>query len=233
MALNLVMLGPPGAGKGTQARSFAAARGIPHISTGDMLREAVAAGTPIGLRAKAVMAAGQLVSDEIIVGVVRDRLAKPDAQAGFVLDGFPRTVPQAEALDAIVAGRDPLIVVDIAAADDELVQRLTSRRVCGSCGANADVAAPGQALPPACSRCGGALTQRADDREEVIRERLRVYARDTRPLIDYYRRRPTFRSVNGAQAPAAVARDLEAAVRAAAAPRPARDAARPSNGAGA
>jgi adenylate kinase len=232
MALNLVMLGPPGAGKGTQAKTFAAARGIPHISTGDMLREAVAAGTPIGLRAKAVMASGQLVSDEIIVGVVRERLAKPDAQAGFVLDGFPRTVPQAEALDAIVAGRDPLLVVDIAAADEELIRRLTSRRVCGQCGANADVPAPlrqaegrpepgrgtpGHPVPTACGKCGGTLTQRADDREEVIRERLRVYARDTRPLIDYYRRRPTFRSVNGAQAPSAVERDLEAAVNAAAA----------------
>ena len=232
MALNLVMLGPPGAGKGTQAKGFAAARGIPHISTGDMLREAVAAGTPIGLRAGAVMASGQLVSDEIIVGVVRERLAKPDAQAGFVLDGFPRTVPQAEALDAIVAGRDPLVVVDIAAADEELIRRLTSRRVCSRCGANADVAAtlrqaqgrsepgrgtPGEAVPAECGTCGGALTERADDREEVIRERLRVYARDTRPLIDYYRRRPTFRSVNGAQVPSAVARDLEAAVNAAAA----------------
>ena len=217
MALNLVMLGPPGAGKGTQAKSFAAARGIPHISTGDMLREAVAAGTPIGLRAKAVMASGQLVSDEIIVGVVRERLAKPDARAGFVLDGFPRTVPQAEALDAIVAGRDPLVVVDIAAADEELIRRLTSRRVCGECGSNADVPAPGQPAPTTCAKCGGRLTQRPDDREEVIRERLRVYARDTRPLIDYYRRRPTFRSVNGAQEPTAVARDLEAAVNAAAA----------------
>jgi adenylate kinase len=217
MALNLVMLGPPGAGKGTQAKGFAAARGIPHISTGDMLREAAAAGTPIGLRAKAVMASGQLVSDEIIVGVVRERLAKPDALAGFVLDGFPRTVPQAEALDRIVAGRDPLLIVDIAAADDELIRRLTSRRVCGQCGANADVPAPGQPVPTVCGKCGGALTQRADDREEVIRERLRVYERDTRPLIDYYRRRPTFRSVNGAQAPAAVAGDIEAAVNAAAA----------------
>jgi adenylate kinase len=216
MALNLVMLGPPGAGKGTQAKAFAAARGIPHISTGEMLREAVAAGTPIGLRAKAVMASGQLVSDEIIIGVVRERLAKPDAQAGFVLDGFPRTVPQAEALDTIVAGRDPLLVVDIAAADEELISRLTSRRVCGQCGTNADVPASGQPAPTICGKCGGALTQRADDREDVIRERLRVYARDTRPLIDYYRRRPTFRSVNGAQAPAAVAGDLEAAVNAAA-----------------
>jgi adenylate kinase len=233
MALNLVMLGPPGAGKGTQAKAFAAARGIPHISTGDMLREAVAAGTEIGLRAKAIMASGQLVSDEIIVGVVRERLAKPDAQAGFVLDGFPRTVPQAEALDAIVAGRDPLLIVDVAVSDEELIRRLTSRRVCGQCGANADVPGPGQPAPSICGKCGGGLTQRADDREEVIRERLRVYARDTRPLIDYYRRRPTFRSVDGAQAPAAVAGDLLAAVNAAAAFRQAQGAASASSGAGA
>jgi adenylate kinase len=212
MALNLVMLGPPGAGKGTQAKTFAAARGIPHISTGDMLREAVAAGTAIGVRARAVMEQGLLVSDEIIVGVVRERLARADALAGFVLDGFPRTVPQAEALDAVVAGRDPLVVVDIAVAEQELVRRLTSRRVCGQCGANAEVPAPGQAVPGQCTRCGGPLTQRADDREEVIRERLRVYERDTRPLLEYYRGRPGFRTVNGAQAPTAVATDLAVAV---------------------
>jgi adenylate kinase len=162
---------------------------------------------------------------------VRERLAKPDAQAGFVLDGFPRTVPQAEALDLMVAGRAPLVVVDIAAADEELIRRLTSRRVCGQCGANADAPAivreaqghrePGRgtpglaAAPVVCGRCGGALTERADDREEVIRERLRVYARDTRPLIEYYRGRPGFRTVNGAQAPSDVAHDLEAAVSAA------------------
>ncbi len=150
-----------------------------------------------------------------------------------MLDGFPRTVPQAEALDAIVADGDPLVIVDIAAADDDLIRRLTSRRVCGQCGANADLPAPGQPVPTTCGKCGGALTQRADDREEVIRERLRVYARDTRPLIDYYRRRPTFRSVNGAQPPAAVARDLEAAVNAAAAHRQAQGAVCSSNGAGA
>ena len=138
MALNLVMLGPPGAGKGTQAKRFAAARRIPHISTGDMLREAVAAGSEIGLRAKAVMEQGGLVSDEIILGVVRERLAKPDAQTGFLLDGFPRTVAQARALDGMMAGRERLVVVDIAVADDELVRRLTSRRVCSACGANAD-----------------------------------------------------------------------------------------------
>jgi adenylate kinase len=216
MSLNLVMLGPPGAGKGTQAKTLAAARGIPHISTGDMLRGAVAAGTEVGLRAKAVMEQGQLVSDEIMVGVVRERLAQPDAQAGFVLDGFPRTVAQAEALDRLVAGRDPLVVVDIAVADEELVRRLTSRRVCSRCGTNADVPAAGEAVPSTCARCGAALTARADDREEVIRERLRVYGRDTRPLLDYYRGRPTFRRVNGAQAPARVAEDLAAAIAAAA-----------------
>jgi adenylate kinase len=174
-----------------------------------MLREAVAAGTELGLRAKAVMAQGQLVSDDIIVGVVRERLAKPDAAGGFLLDGFPRTVPQARALDEIMSDRGSLLVVDIAVPDEELIRRLTSRRVCSLCGTNADVPAT------ACGKCGGALTQRPDDREDVIRERLRVYGRDTRPLLDYYRDRPTFRSVNGAQPPSAVARDLDAAVDAA------------------
>jgi len=226
MALNLVFLGPPGAGKGTQAKTFAAARGIPHVSTGDMLREAVAAGTELGRQAKAVMESGGLVGDDIIIGVVRERLARQDAQAGFVLDGFPRTVAQAEALDGITAGRDPLVVIDIAAADEELVRRLTSRRVCSVCGANAAVPAlrqvqgrpeqgrgtPGEPIATSCAKCGGALVQRADDREEVIRERLRVYARDTRPLLDYYGGRATFRRVDGAQAPDRVAADLAAAV---------------------
>ncbi|MBP1636410.1 MAG: adenylate kinase [Acidobacteria bacterium] len=218
MALNLVMLGPPGAGKGTQAKRLAAAHAIPHVSTGDMLRAAVAEGTELGRRAQAIMAGGRLVGDDVIIGVVRERLAKPDAARGFVLDGFPRTVPQAEALDAVLAGGDPLVVVEIAADDEELVRRLTSRRVCSRCGANADVPRPGEAPPERCARCGGELTQRPDDREEVIRERLRVYARDTRPLVEYYGGRPTFRRVDGAQPPDAVARDLEAAVASAAAP---------------
>jgi adenylate kinase len=212
MALNLVFLGPPGAGKGTQAKQFAASRGIPHVSTGDMLREAVAARTELGLQAKAVMESGRLVGDDIIIGVVRERLARPDAAPGFLLDGFPRTVPQAQALDGIVAGRDPLIVVDIAVADEELVRRLTSRRVCSECGANADIPARGEAPATACRRCGGMLVQRADDREEVIRERLRVYARDTRPLLDYYSGRPTFRSVDGAQSPDRVGADVASAI---------------------
>jgi adenylate kinase len=212
MALNLIMLGPPGAGKGTQAERFARARGIPKISTGDMLREAVKAGTEIGRRAKAIMDRGELVSDDVMIGIVRDRLDRPDAQAGFILDGFPRTVAQARELDRIIAGRDPLIVVDIAVPEQELVRRLGARMICAECGHNADGAA---AVPGArCSRCGGALKQRADDSEAVVRERLKVYHRDTEPLVEFYRGRPTFRAVDGAQAPDAVAADLAAAIEA-------------------
>ena len=217
MAVNLVMLGPPGAGKGTQALQLARQRDIPHISTGDILREAVQAGTELGRQAKAVMDAGRLVSDDLMVPIVRARLARPDAQRGFLLDGFPRTVPQARALDEMLHGRDPLIVVDLAVADEELVRRLSRRRVCGQCGATVG-ASQSQAEPQTrCDRCGGALVLRADDREEVVRERLAVYRRDTKPLVDFYRDRPTFRAVDGQQAPDAVASAVAAAVDSAAA----------------
>src|SRR6478672_7579592 len=131
------MLGPPGAGKGTQAERFARTRGIPKISTGDILREAVQAGTEIGLRAKAIMDRGELVSDDVMIGIVRERLDRDDARSGFVLDGFPRTVAQAEALDTLMTGRDPLIVVDIVVPEVQLVRRLASRMICEACGANA------------------------------------------------------------------------------------------------
>jgi adenylate kinase len=209
MALNLIMLGPPGAGKGTQAEQFAKGRGIPKISTGDILRAAVKAGTPLGLRAKAIMDRGELVSDDVMVGIVRERLDQPDAASGFILDGFPRTVAQAAALDAIMTGRDPLIVVDIAVPEAELVRRLASRRICESCGLNAEGEAAASGI---CQRCGGKLKQRADDSEAVVRERLKVYHRNTEPLIGYYRARPTFRSVDGAQAPERVTAALVAAV---------------------
>jgi adenylate kinase len=214
MALNLIMLGPPGAGKGTQAERFARARGIPKISTGDMLREAVKAGTEIGLRAKAIMDRGELVSDEVMVGIVRERLERPDARPGFILDGFPRTVAQATALDALMDGRDPLIVIDIAVPEAELVRRLGSRRVCEDCGTNADAAASGGPADDRCRKCGGRLKQRSDDGEAVVLERLKVYRRDTQPLVDFYRVRPTFRSVNGAQPAEGVAADLAAAIEA-------------------
>ena len=212
MSLNLVMLGPPGAGKGTQADRLANANGIPKISTGDMLREAVKAGTEIGLRAKAIMDRGELVSDEVIIGVVRERLNKPDAQRGFILDGFPRTVAQARALDTLMDGREPLVVIDIVVPEAALVERLTSRLVCSSCGTNAEgVLLSAMATTP-CLRCGGQLKQRSDDNEAVVLERLKVYRRDTQPLVDYYRSRPTFRAVNGAQAMERVFTDLTEAV---------------------
>ena len=211
MALNLIMLGPPGAGKGTQAERFAKGRGIPKISTGDMLREAVKAGSEIGLRAKAIMDRGELVSDEVIIGVVRERLGQPDVSGGFILDGFPRTVAQASALDEIMKGRDPLIVLDIAVPEEVLVRRLTSRRVCEDCGQNAEVDGNANGSDR-CQRCGGRLKQRDDDKEAVILERLKVYRRDTEPLVDYYRPRPTFRAVNGAQDADQVAAALASAI---------------------
>ena len=212
MSLNLVMLGPPGAGKGTQADRLATAKGIPKISTGDMLREAVRAGTEIGRRAKAIMDRGELVNDEVIIGVVRERLAKADAQRGFILDGFPRTVAQARALDALMDGRQPLIVVDIVVPETDLVERLTSRLVCSNCGTNAEGVPRSAMATTPCVKCGGTLKQRSDDNEAVVLERLKVYRRDTQPLVDYYRSRPTFRAVNGAQTMERVFADLAEAV---------------------
>jgi len=208
MSLNLLMLGPPGAGKGTQAERFARTRGIPKISTGDILRDAVHAGTDIGLRAKAIMDRGELVNDEVMIGIVRERLERADTADGFVLDGFPRTVAQATALDAIMAGRDSLIVLDIVVPEAELVRRLGTRMICDNCGANAPIG-DGTAL---CVRCGGRLVQRADDDQAVVLERLKVYHVQSEPLVEYYRVRPTFRSIDGAQPPDRVAADLVAAI---------------------
>jgi adenylate kinase len=204
--VRLVMLGPPGAGKGTQAERFARARNLPRISTGDILRAAVFSQTEIGRQAKAVMNAGRLVSDDLVIGIVRDRLAEPDARQGFVLDGFPRTLVQAETLDDLLDGRAPLVVVDIEVPEETLVRRLSSRLICSVCGTTA---APGAEK---CAKCGGELTQRTDDDLNVIRERLRVYARDTRSIVEYYRRRPTFRSVDGDQPQDQVAADIAAAI---------------------
>lgn len=205
-AIRVVMLGAPGAGKGTQAERFAKAHGIPRISTGDILRDAVTEGTPLGRAAKATMDAGRLVGDEIMIGVVRDRLDRKDAEHGFVLDGFPRTVAQAEALDKMLDKSAPLVIVDVEVPEDVLVTRLAGRRICGNCGWNA--------LPAIerCARCGGPLVQRSDDGEHVVRERLQIYTSSTRPLVEFYESRPTFRSVDGDQTLESVAADLAAAV---------------------
>jgi adenylate kinase len=200
------MLGAPGAGKGTQAERFARTRGVPRISTGDILREAVQAGTELGRASKAVMDAGQLIGDDIMIAIVVERLTRPDTMPGFVLDGFPRTVAQAKALDGMVNDRAPIVVVNIEMPEDTLIERLTLRRICASCGWNA---VPGMT---ACAKCGGQLVQRRDDNVEIVRERLRVYDRDTQPLVEFYQARPTFRSVDGDQTPDAVAADLAAAV---------------------
>ena len=173
MALNLVMLGPPGAGKGTQAERFAREHGIPKISTGDILREAVHSGTELGRQVKAVMERGELVGDDLIIGIVRERLSQPDAIAGFVLDGFPRTVTQAEALDEITAARGPVICVEIQVPDEELVRRVRGRRVCEDCGANADAFVhQADALPELCQNTDGAdRSARSGWRGRTIRRR--------------------------------------------------------------
>jgi adenylate kinase len=210
-AINLVVLGPPGAGKGTQGVEFARRHAIPQISTGDILRDAVRSGTELGRRAKATMDAGGLVDDELMIAIVRERLSRQDVATGFVLDGFPRTVAQARALDEIMTGRPPLTVIDIAVPDDALVARLARRRVCGQCGQATSVdLSPGSR----CGRCGGELLLRSDDTEAVVRERLRVYGDATRPLVDYYSARPSFRAVDGNQSPAEVGSALAAAVEA-------------------
>ncbi len=204
-ALNLVMLGPPGAGKGTQAERFAQKHGVPKISTGDILREAVSSDGALGRAAKAVMDAGRLVGDDIMIGIVSERLARGDAKAGFVLDGFPRTVRQAEALDGML-GSQPLVVVDIVVPEAILVRRLASRRMCGRCGHSA--------LPEEtdCPKCGGALVVRIDDGAGIVLERLRVYTEQTAPIVEFYRDRPNFRAIDGTASPEDVQDAICAAV---------------------
>lgn len=212
MALNVIMMGPPGAGKGTQAARFARERGIPKVSTGDILREGIKERLPLALAAKAKMDRGELVDDETMVAIVSERLARADAKPGFVLDGFPRTVAQARALDQIVEqrGNGSLIVVDIVVPERDLVTRLAGRRICSKCGTTAD---PGDSdAASTCKRCGGQLVQRVDDNDAVVLERLKVYTRTTKPLVEYYRERPTFRVVNGAQAPERVSHELDTVI---------------------
>ena len=211
MAINVIMLGPPGAGKGTQGERFAMGHRIPRISTGDILRDEMHGGTALGKAVAAVMDRGELVGDEVMIDIITERLGRHDVVNGFVLDGFPRTVTQAQALDALMVGRDPLIVLDIVVPEAELMRRLGARMICEACGHNADGR---ETTPGVCQFCGGKLTQRADDNAMIVLERFKVYQVATKPLVDFYRDRPTFRSIDGAQSKDRVAADLVGAVEA-------------------
>jgi adenylate kinase len=206
----LIFLGAPGAGKGTQAREVSKEFSIPQISTGDILREAVKKGTSLGLAAKAKMESGQLVPDEIVCGIVEERISEPDCTAGFILDGFPRTIPQAEFVDRMLetSGRGKPQVVNIAVDLDILMKRLTGRRTCAVCGEIYNVYFNPPKVEGVCDKDGGKLLQRADDNEETIRQRLAAYDNQTRPLIDYYRGKNLLFDVDGNREPELIAKDL-------------------------
>jgi adenylate kinase len=189
--VRLIFLGPPGAGKGTQAKALAREWGVPQISTGEMLRDAVKAGTPLGREAQRVMESGGLVSDDVMVGIIAERLRQRDASPGFILDGFPRTIAQAEALNRLLKdlgqGLDSVVYFDV--PETELIRRLTGRRLCRQCQTAYHLVSAPPKRDGICDRCGGELYQRDDDSEATVRHRLEVYARQTAPLLDYYRGR--------------------------------------------
>lgn len=199
--MRLVLLGPPGAGKGTQAQEISRRLDVPHISTGDMFRVAIRSGTEVGRKAKEYLEAGRLVPDEVVIGLVKDRLSRRDCEGGFLLDGFPRTVPQAEALDAWLEenGLKLDAVLDIEVPRDVLLIRLSGRRVCFHCGINYHVVYNPPKIPERCDQCGEELVQRLDDKEATVRERIQVYDRQAAPLKEYYRRRGVLREINGNQ----------------------------------
>ena len=211
MSLRVIFLGPPGAGKGTQADALAREWKVPHVATGDMLREAAARGTRLGVEAKRYMDTGALVPDDVVIGLVDERLGEGDAKSGAVLDGFPRTVAQAEALDRLLAARsaqiDRVVYFDVPRA--ELLRRLTGRRVCRKCGATYHMVSAPPRAAGVCDRCGGELYQREDDAETAVAKRLDVYATQTAPLLDYYRGRGILSDVRGEGAVA----DISAAIR--------------------
>ncbi len=212
--MNIIMLGPPGAGKGTQAKMLVEKLGIPQISTGDMLRAAVKEGTPMGLKAKEYMDGGKLVPDEVVIGIVKDRLAADDCAKGFILDGFPRTIPQAEALDKVLAemGKKIEYVVNVAVPESELLTRLTGRRTCKKCGAMYHVKFNPPKQDGVCDKCGGELYQRDDDKEETILNRLKVYNDQTAPLIEYYKKQGVLVDIDGSKEIGEIFKDICAAL---------------------
>lgn len=209
--MQLIMMGAPGAGKGTQAAKIAKKYGIPQISTGDMFRVAVKEGTPLGKKAQEYMSAGKLVPDEVTIGIVRERLAKDDCAGGFILDGFPRTVEQADALNEIlkVQGRSLSSVINISVPLEDLIERGVGRRICRNCGATYHVKFHAPAKENVCDSCGGELYQRGDDTAETMQKRLSVYESSTRPLIDYYKQSGIYAEIDGKQKIEKVTEDLE------------------------
>ena len=193
--MNIILLGAPGAGKGTQAEVISSTLGIPAISTGNILREAVKNGTELGLKAKAYMESGNLVPDEVVIGLLKERIAQPDCAKGFILDGFPRTVPQAQALDAMGVAIDK--VVDIEVADEAIQQRLSGRRVCEGCGASYHIDYKPTSQDGICDKCGANVVQRKDDHPDTIKERLAVYHEQTEPLKAYYEKAGKLAIVEG------------------------------------
>lgn len=196
--VRVVLVGPPGAGKGTQASRISAAYGIPHVATGEILRENVRQETELGKKAKRFMDKGELVPDELIIDMVRERLLEPDTENGFVLDGFPRTVPQAQALDEVLDELDQQLeaVVRMTISEDEVLRRITGRRVCEDCGANYHVETDPPRREGVCDECGGKLFQRDDDSEEIVRERLAAYREQTQGVVSFYEDRGLLRNVD-------------------------------------
>ena len=199
MAQRIVLLGPPGAGKGTHAKLLSERYGLPHISTGDILRTRISDGTPLGKKVRSFVEKGQLVPDDLVIKMVNERLEQADAQAGFILDGFPRTVEQAKALDEILSARETAIdlALDFDTSEEVIVDRLSGRRTCSKCGTNFHIRNIPAKRDGICDYCGSALSQRKDDEEATVRKRLQVYRKQTEPLIEFYRKRGLLRVVDG------------------------------------
>lgn len=212
--MRLILLGPPGAGKGTQASAICQKYGIPHISTGDIFRKNIKEGTPLGVKAKSYIDQGELVPDSLVVDIVADRLTEADAQAGFLLDGFPRTVFQAESLKTLLIERGTLMnaVVNIVVDPSVLVERAVGRRICRSCGATYHIAFNPSKVEAVCDVCGGELYQRSDDVAETVQNRIDIYQNETSPLIDFYKNEGILVSIDGLQAIDQVFSDIVAAL---------------------